>query len=335
MSTSPFIAQLTADGARFEGEHCLFDTAPASESDTNLLVPLTPYGFVEATGPDGQTFFQGQTTADFRQVSATQARPGSYCTPKGRMLASFSAARLDEDTLLLQMRKDLIEDTLTVLAKYAVFSKVKLSDASESYTGIGLVGPDAKALLSSVCETTPDGPLKTCALPGGIVVQCDEAGQRYELWLKPEQAAEVWQALSSKAQAVSSTHWDGLRIAAGDVPVVAATRDEFLPQFLNYDLTGAVNFKKGCYTGQEVVARLHFKGVPKRRLYLARLEGPAKAGEEVLDGEKTVGMVALSGPDQQVALVLATASADSANLQLKGGARVVEVTPPPYGFPAE
>ncbi len=330
MSLSAFHDQLLSDGARLEGDHCLFADS-ASESH-NRLVPLSQYGFIRAVGPDGKTFFQGQTTADFRQVGADQARQGGYCTPKGRMLASFTAAQLDDNTLLLQLRRDVVTDTLTALAKYAVFSKVDLSEANEDFVGIGLSGPDASSILNGVFDGTPQSELETRTVSGGLVLQCDRTGQRFELWLSPDKALEVWQTLKPKAQPTSSGHWDSLRIAAGDIPVCAATRDEFLPQFLNYDLTGAVNFKKGCYTGQEVVARLHFKGVPKRRLYLARIEGDAKAGEAVLDGDKPVGMVALSAEAGCAALVLATASAESDQLRLELGSRISELLPPPYGL---
>lgn len=330
MSLSAFHDQLLSDGARLEGDHCLF--ADNASERHNRLVPLSQYGFIKAVGPDGQTFFQGQTTADFRQVGADQARQGGYCSPKGRMLASFTAAQLDDNTLLLQLRRDVVTDTLSVLSKYAVFSKVELSEATAEFVGIGLSGPDASSILRDLIDETPQSALETRAVSGGLVLQCDSAGQGFELWLSPEKALEVWQALKTKAQPTSSVHWDSLRIAAGDVPVCAATRDEFLPQFLNYDLTGAVNFKKGCYTGQEVVARLHFKGVPKRRLYLARIEGEAKAGEAVLDGDKAVGMVALSAEDGRAALVLTTASAESDQLRLEQGNRISELSSPPYGL---
>lgn len=342
MSTDSFTSQLEADNARINGEHCHFPGSPTHRAigEQTLVIPLSQYGFMRADGPDGEKFFQGQTTADFRQVSTNQARDGAYCNPKGRMLASFTAARLTEQTLILKLRRDCVTDGLSVLSKYAVFSKVELADASGDYVAIGVVGAQAKACLRqafpSLAESflsdsaSNDTSLATCIDEQTVILQ--RAGDRFELWLPATLAAQVWPVLRQHAHVAGSQVWDALDIEAGTVAVCAATREEFLPQLLNYDLTGAVSFKKGCYTGQEVVARLHFKGVPKRRLYRACIDGEVNAGDEVLDGDKPVGTVACCTDDGTAAVVLATGSAASTGLHLKNGATVSEVTPPPYGL---
>lgn len=330
MTTTPFTHQLEADNAILSGEHCTFAATDTVDGE-NWLVPLTQYGFVRAQGPDGQTFFQGQTTADFRQVTMSQARNGAYCTPKGRMLASFTAARLASDTLLLKLRRDCTDDTLKVLGKYAVFSKVELCDASSDYVGIGVAGPSAAELLGQHYSQLPQAPLDTIVCGTDLVLY--RAPLRYELWLTQDRAAELWPRLRERAQPVGSELWDALDIEAGEVSVCAATRDAFLPQLMNYDINGAVSFKKGCYTGQEVVARLHFKGVPKRRLYLAELDGAGAAGDDIFDAEKPVGTVASCVSDGSAAIVLATSAALSTDLKLKNGTRVTQVAPPPYGLP--
>ncbi len=335
MSTDSFTSQLDADNARISGEHCHFPDSPmpGEAGDQTLIIPLTQYGFMRAEGPDGEKFFQGQTTADFRQVSTIQARDGAYCNPKGRMLASFTAARLDTQTLMLKIRCDCVADGLSVLSKYAVFSKVELRDASDDYVALGLVGPRARESLLKVFPalTLADNTaLATWVDEQTVILQRD--GNRFELWLPATRVGEIWSALRQQARAAGSQVWDALDIEAGTVAVCAATREEFLPQLLNYDLTGAVSFKKGCYTGQEVVARLHFKGVPKRRLYRAVISGEAKAGDDILDGDKPVGTLACCTEDGLAAVVLATGSAASTDLRLKNGAAVSEITQPPYGL---
>ena len=341
MSTDSFTSQLEADNARISGVHCHFPDSPSHHEmgEQTLGIPLTQYGCMRADGPDGEKFFQGQTTADFSQVSTSQARDGAYCNPKGRMLASFTAARLDTQTLMLKIRRDCVSDGLSVLSKYAVFSKVELSDASGEYLAIGVVGAQAKTCLREAfpnlaeslgASLNDSSALATWIDDQSVILQ--RSANRFELRLPATRAAEVWPVLRQHAQAAGSQIWDALDIAAGSVAVSAATREEFLPQLLNYDLTGAVSFKKGCYTGQEVVARLHFKGVPKRRLYRARINGDVKAGEEIFDNDKPVGTVACCTEDGTAAVVLATGSAASTGLCLKNGAAVSEVTPPPYGL---
>ncbi len=326
-----FWTQLEAlSGARLDGEHCYFDAETTSEL---IAAPLRHYGFLQLQGPDAHTFLQGQTTADFRKVSVRQAQPGAYCTPKGRMVSSFVAACPAENTVLLRMRRDILENTKTVLSKYAVFSKVELRLADDDYIGIGLAGDGAAEVVERLFEERLTTQFATTVSPAGLAVQTDTEGKRFELWLEAQTALNQWQQLVKTVQAASSTHWDELAIEAGLADVCAATVESLIPQMLNYDATGAINFKKGCYTGQEVVARLHYRGTAKRRLYRAQASGkPVQEGDEIFASDKAqaVGVVATASPSGKALVVLARDAATDSSLHTGSGASLHSIEPPPY-----
>lgn len=323
-------------GARIEGEHCYFDQRPDSEAqptDQARIAPLSHYGFLRVRGPDANTFLQGQTTADFRHVSTSEAQLGAYCTPKGRMLTSFLAAGAAEHDVLLRMRRDLIDNSKAVLGKYAVFSKVELSDASNEFVAIGVAGPQAAALVKLALNDTPTAKNAVVASEQGLAIQVDARGQRYELWLPANQALDQWRKLSTQATAIGSKTWDALAIDDGIADVCAATADALIPQMLNYDAIGAINFKKGCYTGQEVVARLHYRGTAKRRLYRATVQsGQVVEGEDVFADDKpqAVGLIATASDSGKALVVLARDAVSANKLQTASGAVLGEILPPPY-----
>lgn len=298
-------------GARIDGPHCYFASTSneaATAGDQVLLAPLSHYGFLQVSGPDAHSFLQGQTTADFRAVSTQAAQRGAYCTPKGRMLASFVAACPTENDILLRMRRDTIENCAAVLGKYAVFSKVKLNDVSREFVALGVAGDQASALIRQTLGRAPEGKNVVVTHENGLAVQLDSDARRYELWLSDDSAIDHWQGLASEARIISSSTWDALAIDAGIADVCAATSEELIPQMLNYDAIGAVNFKKGCYTGQEVVARLHYRGTAKRRLYRATVTaGHPQEGEQVFADDKpqAVGLIAASSIAGNALVVLA------------------------------
>ena len=151
------------------------------------------------------------------------------------------------------------------MGKYAVFSKVTLSAVSEDWRLMGLQGPDAGALVAQQTGLDPQQPGEALASESVIALKHEE--ERYELWVAADKAQKLWLSLAEACQLAGSGHWQLADIRAGAGKVIAATSERFTPQDLNYQLTGAVSFKKGCYTGQEIVARLHYKGKLKKHLY--------------------------------------------------------------------
>lgn len=229
---------------------------------SDIITPLLSKGILEINGPDAAKLLQGQCTADINALTAGRWVLGGLCTVKGRLYANFILARLSDETFWLIMPAAQIEDTLTRLRKYAVFYKAELRNLSKAWHGLGTLAPDnAKG---DAGELT--------ANPREVCLQLAD-GNRMR-WLNALQEEAYERALTTvEAQASlrPETLWDSWEIKQGWVWVTPDTCEAWLPQAIAWDALGGVSFKKGCFTGQEVVARLHYKGQSKRLLY--RLEG--------------------------------------------------------------
>lgn len=234
------------------------DTAPA---------PVASLGVLAVEGPDAVTFLQGQATCDARQVSPARGALGALCNLQGRMIVSFYVLPA-AGGLWLVMPRDRVVPVLNHLKKYAVFSKVTLRDATELavVTAPAAGEPFAVETVANATLLALRGGRRVGVMPAGEVAGCADA----------------------------STAWRVGAIAAGELLVDGASADKFLPQALNYDVIEGVSFRKGCYTGQEVVARMHFKGKMKERLYVgsAPVTAAPPAGTAVVDIEgRAVGDV--------------------------------------------
>lgn len=259
---------------------------------------LPGLGVIRAVGPESAAFLQGQLSHDMLRLDATRARLAAYCSPQGRMLASFVCVRASDDEIWLACSADLLAPTLRRLSMFVLRARTKLSDAGPALAAVGLCGASAAARLGAVA---PRETWARAAFEGGSVVRLPDAGAPLDgvprwLWLGEAAAAE---ALRAHLPAVAAEDWSRLEVLAGVAPVTAATSGRFVPQMLNYELVGGVDFRKGCYPGQEVVARSQYLGKLKRRTHL--LEGPAAlaAGQEVFwseDPAQPAGLVAAAAP---------------------------------------
>lgn len=309
------------------GDECAFADAPAELAELDqhdTIVPLSHYGLLAVEGIDAEKFLQGQITCSAVEVSTTLSSPGAYCTVKGRVVTSFQLMRVGADRFLLRMRRDLLDSAAQTLSKYIVFSKAKLTRADD-LIGIGLHGPNAAALVREFFDATPAGINATITAAGGFALQRDEAGTWFECWLPQPAAQELWKSGLAKGSAAGTAYWHWLSIRAGLAEVSAASADTFIPQMLNYHLTGAVNFKKGCYTGQEIVARAYYRGQVKRHLIRATLNGPAPAvGAAITDaGGRALGSVVNSvataaGSAELLGVCGGDAENQDQNLQIDG-----------------
>lgn len=301
--------------------------------------PLTQYDFVYLDGPESSKFLQGQTTCDWNQVSAEQASRGAYCNIKGRVMSSFLALAPDANSAVLRMRSDICESTRSLLAKYIVFSKAEISTQPKRYHAIGLWGEKASEAVRKLFGNAPSAELSSLATDRGFVIQLDAAGTRFECWLSDEGAAELWPEILACAQVCPSDEWERGNIAAGLAEICATTQDQFIPQQINYQLINAVNFKKGCYTGQEIVARMQYRGKLKKRLYHLRSDGPCEAellGDIVNAEGKSVGAIAAAVNSEQHSELLAMLNVDAIDQALFVGASnspatIIEL---PYPLPA-
>jgi folate-binding protein YgfZ len=269
-------------------------------------------------GPAGLEFLQGQVTCDTSRVSPRQAALGAYCTPQGRVVCDFLLCQPEEQLLALRMRRDIVASSAETLGRYIIFSRATIRPAGEPWTVAGVWGDAAANLVARLVGATPDGPLGCVSRDQLTAVQLDGDGARFELYAAPGARSRLEQALPAGAAAADSGAWDRLQIESGIARLEAPLQLELVPQMLNYDLTGHISFRKGCYTGQEVIARLHYRGTPKRRLFIATAAGPAPAVATPVctqDPAKPVGQVInsvdLPGGGCEMLAVIATAAAAS------------------------
>ncbi|MDD5444332.1 MAG: folate-binding protein YgfZ [Pseudomonas fluorescens] len=236
-------------------------------ADSAFFCALHHEGVLAVRGSDAAKFLQGQLTCNLNYLSDTQASLGARCTQKGRMQSSFRIL-LQGDGVLMAMATDLLEPQLADLKKYAVFSKSKLTDESPAWVRFGLSNAD-QALVSLGLElpAETDSVTRTDTL---IAIRVSPA--RAELWVPAEQAETVRNQLASQLQHADLNEWLLGQIRAGIGQVMPQTRELFIPQMLNLQAVGGVSFKKGCYTGQEIVARMQYLGKLKRRLYRLSLD---------------------------------------------------------------
>lgn len=246
----------------------LQDELKAASSAT-VVAPLTHFGLIRASGEDAAKFLHSLLSNDVLDLERNRAERCGFCSPKGRLLADFLIWREDND-YLLQLSADILPALLKKLGMYVLRSKVKLSDASEDTVLIGLSGSGAADVLDIADMDIPSAPLSVQSFPGGTVMRLDE--RRYQIALRVDLATTLWNALTSKATPVGIAAWRWLEIEAGVARITAATQEEFVPQMTNLDLIGGLSFKKGCYPGQEVVARTKYLGKVKRRTFRAKIE---------------------------------------------------------------
>lgn len=326
---------------------------PGAESRAALTddvcCDLSHLGLIAARGPDTESFLQGQLTCDVRQVAPDRSLPGAHCTPKGRAFASFRLFRR-EDATYLELPRELLEPALSRLRKYVLRARTTLEDASDALARMGVAGPNAAALIGTALGAVPElmnGVVTTATTdPDGVtVIRLPGSTPRFELHGAAQELSTVWSALAPKVTPVGAEPWRLLNILAGTPTVYPETVEAFVPQMLNLQLLGGISFQKGCYTGQEIVARTHYLGKLKRRMVLARVDSasPPRPGDPLFspqaDASQSAGQLvdASPHPDGSYA-VLAVALIDCAEhgtLQLgDAGGPILRLEPLPYGFEA-
>ena len=297
---------------------------------------LTDEALLHITGPQALTFLQGQTTCDTRRLDESHALPGAYCTPQGRVVCDFLLCQLAPGHYALRMRREIRGDAAAVFGKYILFSRAELDAEEDGWRVTACWGEGAATQLQSIFGGAPRERYGTHCGEGFVLVQLDAEGHQFECYLDHTHSPGWLKQLEAALQAGDPSTWQAMQIGRGIARIEAATVEAFVPQMLNYDLTGHVSFKKGCYTGQEVIARLHYRGQAKRRLYLARMEsspaseapragtpqaGIPQAGMPLFNAgeERPVGTVVNSATTTQggiVALVVATAAGVETGLRL-------------------
>lgn len=263
------------------------DTATASFTASALhgIAPLPHLGVIRARGEDAAHFLQGQLTQDVAGLKPGQARLAALCNPKGRMLASFQVLRRADDELLLVTSADTLAATLKRLSMFVLRARLKLSDATAELALRGLIGNATFSIAAGADQTSAEArndSAFTIALPAAD-------GAPRALWLAtagtpPPAAAELAEA-----------DWLAAEVRAGVARITQPVVEAFVPQMLNYESVDGVHFQKGCYPGQEVVARSQFRGAIKRRAFVGWADGAVQAGQEVFSAsapEQPAGLIA-------------------------------------------
>ena len=268
-------AQLERSGAVFAAEGVLHFGSPAQElraaAQSDVVMDLSHLSILRTHGDDAQTFLQGQTSNDIRQVSATHSQLSAYCNPKGRMLAIFRIFKHGE-AYCLQLPTPLAEATLKRLRMFVMRAKVKIELADAELLRIGLSGPNAERLISQIVDSAPADIDNSLTANGITVLRLSGLHARFEVIASPEQMLMVWETLATHAKPAGAAAWSWLDIMAGIPTILPGTVEEFVPQMANLELVGGVSFTKGCYPGQEIVARMHYLGRLKQRMFRAHVE---------------------------------------------------------------
>ena len=285
----------------YSGEVRLDARRAASET---VIAPLSHLGLIQAEGDDALPFLHNLLTNDVNGLDENDLRRAGFCTPKGRMLADFLIWR-SAGGVTMQISADLLSPILKKLSMYVLRSKVKLSDVSETLARIGLSGPEAAALLQQQGLPQP-APMRQQGFSDGVVLGFSKT--RFEIVIAAEKVAALWQSLSIEAKLVGIAAWRSLDIAAGIPLITAATSEAFVPQMVNFEMIGGVSFKKGCYPGQEIVARTHYLGKIKRRMYRAHVDA-----DSVLAG---TSVYAPEMEDQACGIVVGTAPSTKGGVEL-------------------
>ncbi|WP_447788723.1 MULTISPECIES: CAF17-like 4Fe-4S cluster assembly/insertion protein YgfZ [Pseudomonas] len=280
-------------------------------ADSAFFCTLSHEGVLAVRGADASKFLQGQLTCNLNYLSDTQASLGARCTQKGRMQSSFRIL-LEGDGVLMAMASELLEPQLADLKKYAVFSKSKLTDESASWVRFGLEHGDAA--LTSLGLELPAETDSVVRNDGLIALRVSP--DRAELWVRADQADTLKGKLSALLAEGKLNQWLLGQIRAGIGQVMPSTRELFIPQMLNLQAVGGVSFKKGCYTGQEIVARMQYLGKLKRRLYRLQLEASElpEPGTQLFSPThgSSIGEVVLAARAEQNIELLAVLQAEAA-----------------------
>ncbi|MHB1083646.1 MAG: CAF17-like 4Fe-4S cluster assembly/insertion protein YgfZ [Thiobacillus sp.] len=333
---------LQSQGAVIEDNTVLHYGNPAVERtaavDGTIVADLSQLGVIAFRGEETVVFLQGQLTNDVRTLHVDAAQWNGYCSPKGRLLGNFLMWRQGED-YCLQLSGDILASVQKRLSMFIMRAQVQARDASNETVRLVVAGPQAVAAVAAAMGAAPEAAMQSVAVDAGQVVRVGI--DKFVLSITPDRAESVWQRLRGSSTPVGAPVWDWLRLNAGIPMIVAATQELFVPQMVNLEVIGGVNFQKGCYPGQEIVARSQYLGKLKRRMFLAHVDAEASPGDPLysadIEGQAT-GTVVNAAPSPSggfdVLVVAQIESATSQTLHLKAAdGAALSLKPLPYAMP--
>lgn len=296
------------------------------ETKQNFICPVTHLGILAVTGEDASPFLQGQVTCDIKSdITDNKSSMGALCTPKGRTITTFLALKQETGYYLI-LPADRLETVKKRLQMYILRSDVELTIASDELCLIGLGSSQA----------IPDFPQSPFAVSqhNCLTIRYPSQNSRYLIIEKTEQAQQIWSKFINENMFMptGNAYWHELDIVDGIPWLNQQTSEEFIPQMLNLEQLSGINFKKGCYTGQEIIARTHYLGKAKRKMYLAECQStqPVLAGVAIYDyangTEQSIGKVVAAHYDKDICKMLAVIQTDHAQSEQLRLQDQVEIT---------
>jgi len=331
---------LISQGATVENHQVTFFSGnDGIKRDQTILADLSHIGLLQLDGEDAADFLQGQVTNDVKKLDGSHFQYAGYCTPKGRLLAFFLAFA-HQNHLHLQFNRALLDSIVKRLKMYVLRSKVVIKDVSDDIIRFGIAGPDALAAMNTYFgeSNLPQLPYELKTLEQATIIRLPGIVARFQIYTTDEHAEHIWKALSTHAKPADKTQWDYWEIQAGVPDITPATQEAFVPQMINLDALDGINFKKGCYTGQEIVARTHYLGKVKRRTQLAHVntDKAPQIGEDITSNQEIVGKVVHSAPAPEggydMLAELRLESIEEGTELLCAGV-AIEIKPLPYTLP--
>jgi len=228
------------------------------------IIELKDYEFVRVKGPETLQFLQGQVTCDTEKINTEASLVGAICNLKGQVVSDFNLI-LDGDDCLLRTQLGMAEIIIETLNKYAIFSKVELILETNFSRVIGFLGQEGKNYLSKIVGSLPRNTSDRKNFSKTIVIRLPGEVERFEVWVHKEEA-QYWKSIKEENE--FNNTWNREDLLQGIFHITPKNTQEYTPQLLNYDITGVIDFSKGCYTGQEIIARMHYRGKAKKRLFL-------------------------------------------------------------------
>lgn len=306
-----------------------------------ILADLSHYALIEASGDDVIEFLQGQLTHDIKLVTNDMGQLSAYCNPKGRILANFRIFQR-QGHYFLRLRSVLIEATLKRLRMFVMRSNVELVNSSDELIRIGVAGVNATSKLSNIFKNLPENTDESTTENEITIIKLAGALPRFEIHGSIAKIKELWGKLQADSTLVGENSWNLLTIRAGIPEIVSETVEAFVPQMVNLQAINSLSFTKGCYPGQEVVARMHYLGKLKRRLFICSAESNTLPipGESIVtndENEQKVGQIVTSSwsGDKKIELlaVLQIEKAKNEVLHIASGSgSIIQLIDLPYSL---
>lgn len=303
----------------------------------NGVVALTHLGVIRVQGEDAAKFLHGQLTQDFLLLGLSEARLAAFCSAKGRMQASFIGFKRSPTDILLVCSRDILAATVKRMSMFVLRAKAKLNDSSDDFVLYGLAGTALENTTKNIAGYAGSAWAKTDFNAISLVNLYPVDGVRRVLWVAPVGTP------APAGAAITAELWAWSEVRSGIATITEPVVEAFVPQMLNYESVGGVNFKKGCYPGQEVVARSQFRGTLKRRAYLAHSEEALNVGDELFapdDAAQPCGLVVqataapIGGFDAIVSMQIAAFVAGDVRARQADGP-LLTLSPPPYPLLAD